>query len=332
MRGDSDRGLMAVRLASTSGNQSDWDNDSVLDFRACQDDAWYAVCLSLLQIKREGEGKGDGDTILNVAYTDLEGGDFPDERFSASQFSSLEDLVVFASRFRPTSTQLQDDQCSNLTRGMLVSACHPFEPDQLLFYDALVESVEYKEHRFHAETGEEECCCTFLLLWQHGPLQGTLSHRRVADICLLKPASQFPPALASFLSTARRHLQQCHPYCDRVLRRLLPDLVSVSPGPADSKPSIVPFKEPVPGHHTYPTIWNPRHVSLLCSISTPILYIFASILLPTFTLPKKPVRLLAVGRGERSNNFDLRKGVRNFLSMADFDVWVHFDDDRNVSV
>ncbi|KAK6918712.1 SAWADEE domain [Dillenia turbinata] len=235
---------MVTRRASSPGGRED--RDDVLDFRAYEDDAWYAVRLSLLHPPQ-------GHIILSVAYAEL-GAGVPDVCFSASQFTSRKDLDEFASRFRPTSVQLQDNECSKVIEGMLVSACHRFADAQLLFYDAFVDSVESKEHRFNTETGEKECSCTYVLFWQHGPLEGTLTPSGIANICLLKPSPHIHPTLTSFLDIASRHLQQ-HSSPSSDLDR---PLIALSTGDIGGTSSSSRLKTPSV-NPTYPPIWNPRN-------------------------------------------------------------------------
>ncbi|XP_057954191.1 uncharacterized protein LOC131148496 [Malania oleifera] len=165
---------------------------SGLEFRATDDDAWYSVRLAL-----------DGDRLI-VNYVSFS--DCHDEHFLAGDFKSSMELDEFQWRFRPCSVQLQDRDCRKAIEGLMVCGCCLFpEDNSVLFYDACIEDVQYKEHHF--DDAEEECLCTFLLFWQHGPQAGEKTPCGIADICLIRPTIQMDPTLASFLRIARKKIE-----------------------------------------------------------------------------------------------------------------------------
>ena len=97
------------------------------EFRAYNDDAWYTVRVLL-----EGER-------LIVKYQNFS--DENDEAFEPSRFGDCEDLEDFKERFRPLSRQLQDAECRRFGPGARVCACHSFAPDDVRFYDAVIDGV-----------------------------------------------------------------------------------------------------------------------------------------------------------------------------------------------
>jgi hypothetical protein len=64
-----------------------------------------------------------------------------DQVYEPSRFGSLEDLLDFEKRFRPLSIQVQDHECDRLVQDVKVCASRNFGPDDLRFYDAVVDSV-----------------------------------------------------------------------------------------------------------------------------------------------------------------------------------------------
>ncbi|KAL9662426.1 hypothetical protein QQ045_027259 [Rhodiola kirilowii] len=157
-----------------------------LEFRY-SDDAWYDVKLSL-----QGEK-------LNIKYSMLSGS--PEEEFhDARNFKSLDDVLRFQNRFRPLSAQVQDSECRNILPGVTVCASYPSSEDDLRYFDAVVEMVDYKAHSY--KEGEEQCLCTFILFWQHGPGAGDLTSATVGDICLLTDG-KIDQTLSAFIEMAR---------------------------------------------------------------------------------------------------------------------------------
>ncbi|KAF8412631.1 hypothetical protein HHK36_000600 [Tetracentron sinense] len=164
---------------------------SSLDFLS-SDDAWYSVQLLL-----------DNDT-LTVKYCNFS--DVFNERFKVGDFKSLEEVEDFKERFRPTSVQLQDHECSKVIEGMTVCASHVFGENDIRFYDAVIETVQFKEHSY--VEGEEVCSCTFVVFWEHGPNAGNLTSIHIEHICLIQSGNaQIDPTLASFLKTSGEKLE-----------------------------------------------------------------------------------------------------------------------------
>lgn len=67
------------------------------------------------------------------------------------------------------------------------------------------------ERREHArkQGGEEECTCSFILSWLHGPNAGNLTATAIENICqVTQVQSSVPvdPNLASFLKVARERV------------------------------------------------------------------------------------------------------------------------------
>ncbi|KAK6286827.1 hypothetical protein POUND7_013006 [Theobroma cacao] len=164
------------------------------EFRSYPDDAWYSVRVSL-----EGE-RGDK---LRVKYEN-----FPEEHdnvFLAEGFKSEDELYDFIGRFRKVSAQLQDRDCYQIVRGMRVCASDSLGDDDNLFYDAIVDEVVHKKHS--NVNGQEECECTFLLFWLHGPNVGNVVEKGVANICLLQSA-ELEPKLATFMEIATQKIEK----------------------------------------------------------------------------------------------------------------------------
>ncbi|XP_054814912.1 uncharacterized protein LOC129315320 isoform X1 [Prosopis cineraria] len=158
-----------------------------VEFKSHDDDAWYSVRAVL-----------EREDVLRIKFQNF--GDSHDKVFQAQCFNSLEEVEEFKKRFRPVSLQLQDDECRTVIPGTTVCACYRYCNEDVRFYDATVFVVQEKAHSFN---GEEECLCTFSLLWLHGPVVGIYSNASVADICKIQPTSGLDPVVASFLKTTR---------------------------------------------------------------------------------------------------------------------------------
>lgn len=157
-----------------------------LDFQS-SDEAWYNVNLAL-----------QGETLI-VKYCNFS--DDHDEHFSPAGFKDLKEVECFATRFRPTSVQLQDNQCKKVIEGNTVCASYVFAEDNVRFYDAVVEEVNIKDHKFG---NEEECTCTFVLFWLSGPNGGNKTEAVVANICLLQHGNaQINPIFSRFIEICR---------------------------------------------------------------------------------------------------------------------------------
>ena len=118
---------MSSGMLTTAGEASSAEYN--VEFRAYNDDAWYSVRVLL-----EGE-------VLRVKYQGFS--DNHDNVFDVNMFKSVEELKELKERFRPLSDQLQDNECDKIVEGMKVCACHVFSPDDVRFYDAVVEAVSF---------------------------------------------------------------------------------------------------------------------------------------------------------------------------------------------
>ncbi|CAI9294906.1 unnamed protein product [Lactuca saligna] len=157
-----------------------------LDFRSKKDDAWYACGVVL-------DGKK-----LRVKFKDFVES-FHDEVFSISDFSTHREIEQFLLRFRPTSMPIEENECSKVIEGMMVSAT--YTRDGLVrFFDAIVDAVNYKEHT------PGKCLCTYLLFWQHGPAEGNITAASIDDICLIMSGA-IDPRVTEFAKLVREKLR-----------------------------------------------------------------------------------------------------------------------------
>ncbi|XP_072995255.1 uncharacterized protein [Typha latifolia] len=163
-----------------------------LDFRAPQDDAWYGVRLH-----------AERDGVLRVMYREFS--EEFDERYVKEQFKDMNELEEFKSRFRPSSIQLQDSECWKVVKGVKVCAAYAGGDDDVRFYDAVVETVRFSQHKFFG--GEGSCTCKFLVLWQHGSHAGEKTAVGIEHICLIKSSSLQDPILNDFLDYVRKLLE-----------------------------------------------------------------------------------------------------------------------------
>ncbi|XP_062015554.1 uncharacterized protein LOC133732101 [Rosa rugosa] len=164
-----------------------------LEFRSHNDDAWYDARLFT-----EDTGAG-----LRLRITFANFSDAHDEFVPANDLAALPDLDALRSRVRRLSLQLQDSECSSVDRGLLVCAARSVHPDDRRFFDAFVDGVVHKEH------GQEECTCSFVLEWIHGPQVGTLSVVALENICRVRlPAvdEEIDPALTSFVNAVKEKM------------------------------------------------------------------------------------------------------------------------------
>lgn len=162
-----------------------------LEFRASDDDSWYSVRLLM---------KGQTMTVKYEGYTNEY-----DEVFDARDFKSKEEVDELVRRFRSVSPQMQDSECGSLKEGMVVCVgCNAFGGDDMLFYDAIIEVIHNVDHSFN--NGEEECLCTFVVSWLHGPKKGYLTDTGIEGMCILKGVAQVGPRIASFLKLVNRNL------------------------------------------------------------------------------------------------------------------------------
>ncbi|XP_026423491.1 uncharacterized protein LOC113319452 [Papaver somniferum] len=165
-----------------------------LDFRSTKDDAWYTVGkVSLSKAKN----------ILTVRYAGFDKED--DEKFSAKGFKTVKELDDFLNRFRPACVQLQDEECSDVSRGLMVCALLDQGDEDKKFYDGVIESINRKRHK--RKGGAESCACAFVVGWLEGPGENGIQQMGIEGICRLQPGSPlFDPALAYFVKVSREQL------------------------------------------------------------------------------------------------------------------------------
>ncbi|XP_047252389.1 uncharacterized protein LOC107842066 isoform X1 [Capsicum annuum] len=176
-------------MKKSAGKPSKYD----LEYRNRGDDAWYGVLVILT---------GETMTVKFEGYPDTF-----DVKFDAKEFKSKEEIDDFLGRFRNISPQMQDSECGSIKEGMFVcAACSAFGGDDMLFYDAVVEAIHNENHSFH--NGVEECLCTFVLAWLHGPKKDDLTNSGIEGICIIKGTSQVDPRLASFVELADQKLRK----------------------------------------------------------------------------------------------------------------------------
>ncbi|KAK9156359.1 hypothetical protein Sjap_003839 [Stephania japonica] len=185
-------------------------SSAAMDFRAA-DDAWYGV-RRLLLLRHD-------DTLV-VKYCDFPD-DF-DDHFHAGSFKTAAEVDDFAERFRRTSVQLQDHQCSRVIEGVRVCVSYSFSDSDIKFYNAIVEEANFKDHVF--KNGEEVCTCDFVVFWEHGPNAGNKASTSVENICLIQPQKELAdPALLNFLKISREKVRMAA--CDSSLSAQNDDLL-----------------------------------------------------------------------------------------------------------
>ncbi|KAJ8528375.1 hypothetical protein K7X08_022067 [Anisodus acutangulus] len=165
-----------------------------LEYRAKEDDSWYGVLVTVY---------GETMTVKFEGYPETY-----DVKFIANkEFKSKEEIDDFGDRFRTISPQLQDSECCSVKEGMIVcAACNTSGKDDMLFYDAVVEAIHKENHSFH--NGVEECLCTFVLSWLHGPKKDYLTSSGIEGICIIKGTAQVDPRIASFVKLANQKLRK----------------------------------------------------------------------------------------------------------------------------
>ncbi|CAI0383419.1 unnamed protein product [Linum tenue] len=164
-----------------------------LEFHAPSDDAWYSVRAIFNGKKKE----------LTVKFENF--GDGEDLVFKPDRFVTACDLEEFEARFRPVSHQLQDWECREAKKGMLVCVSHSADGLDNRFYDATIEEVIHKDHS--VVNGEEVCSCAFVVVWKHGPAKHLLHRKKIESICIVQSVSELDPAVASFLEVARQEIE-----------------------------------------------------------------------------------------------------------------------------
>ncbi|XP_057526924.1 uncharacterized protein LOC130806042 isoform X2 [Amaranthus tricolor] len=153
-----------------------------IEFRHDEDDAWYNVQIVLI-----------ADTLI-VKFVE-----FPDDedvQFHVADFIDYDEIFKFLRRFRPLCLQLEGSDCSEVKLGIRVCALLDLGDNGRRYFDAIVEGVKRKEHTIM--DGIENCSCSVVLSWMHGPKAGTLTLARVEDLCLIRSQKQLDPRLACF--------------------------------------------------------------------------------------------------------------------------------------
>ncbi|KAF5812174.1 putative SAWADEE domain-containing protein [Helianthus annuus] len=162
--------------------------DYNLEYRCSTDDAWYTCAVVLDDVNRN----------LRVKFRDFVQS-FYDEVFSVANFSTHSEIEQFLLRFRPVSKPVEDYECSGIIQGMLVCAIYR-NKDEALYFDAVVDAVRYKAHK------PEECLCSYLLCWQHGPGNGNVTKSTIEDICLITDGA-IHPKLIEFANLMKQQLK-----------------------------------------------------------------------------------------------------------------------------
>ncbi|KAG8365743.1 hypothetical protein BUALT_Bualt17G0003600 [Buddleja alternifolia] len=163
-----------------------------LEYRAKEDDAWYSVYVVL-------DAAAQTMRVKYMCYPKVY-----EDVFSAGGLETEAQLAQLVRRFRPVSRQLQDHQCRQLAVGTTVCAAHATADNDLRFYDAVVEAVNRQAHSF--PDGEEECLCTFLLSWEHGPGCGTLTFVNIGSICIVEPVFEVDHRISAFAILAKEKI------------------------------------------------------------------------------------------------------------------------------
>nr|GEV13785.1 putative SAWADEE domain-containing protein [Tanacetum cinerariifolium] len=129
-----------------------------LDYKSIKDDAYYTSGVIL----------EDNNRRLRVKLQDFLDSKF-DEVFTVNDFKNIDDVSKFLRRFRPVSVAVEDNECAKVTENMTVCASYHGDDDSLRYFDAIVDTVHYKEHT------PEKCICNYVLHWQHGPAVDNLT-------------------------------------------------------------------------------------------------------------------------------------------------------------
>jgi len=160
-----------------------------LEFRS-GDDAWYDVSVKLIRA-----------SYLKVHYQE-----FPEDEDEVLRLKDIKTAEEVRSRFRFLSKQLQDQHCSQVKEGMVICAsCSKNEGKDIGFFDATVEQVYQSQHLL--VDGEEQCTCTFKVLWQTGPYTNQSTSVSCENICLLTAGSiETHPIINAFVKLVEEKL------------------------------------------------------------------------------------------------------------------------------
>ncbi|XP_016580458.2 uncharacterized protein LOC107878091 isoform X2 [Capsicum annuum] len=161
-----------------------------LEYKGNDDDSWYSVRIVI---------KGKKMTVKYKGYPKKF-----DVVFDSGEFKSKEEVDEMVRRFRSVSPQLQDSECGRLKEGMVVCVgCNAFGGEDMLFYDAVIEAIHNVDHSF---SNREECLCTFVVSWLHGPKKGQLTSTRIEGMCIIESVAQVGPKIAPFLKLVNQNL------------------------------------------------------------------------------------------------------------------------------
>ncbi|KAM3395136.1 putative protein isoform X1 [Capsicum galapagoense] len=161
-----------------------------LEYKGNDDDSWYSVRIVI---------KGKKMTVKYKGYPKKF-----DVVFDSGEFKSKEEVDEMVRRFRSVSPQLQDSECGRLKEGMVVCVgCNAFGGEDMLFYDAVIEAIHNVDHSF---SNGEECLCTFVVSWLHGPKKGQLTSTRIEGMCIIESVAQVGPKIAPFLKLVNQNL------------------------------------------------------------------------------------------------------------------------------
>lgn len=86
--------------------------------------------------------------------------------------------------------------------------------------------VNRQEHKL--TNGEEECTCTFVLVWLHGPTSGNLATSGIANICNIKSIGKVDPDITSFAKLAKQRIEIVSSRCSSASRKPASSEVSFS--------------------------------------------------------------------------------------------------------
>ncbi|XP_076884249.1 protein SAWADEE HOMEODOMAIN HOMOLOG 2-like [Bidens hawaiensis] len=158
-----------------------------LEFRCNADDAWY-TCAVVLEHGNQ----------FRVKFKDFLQTYF-DEVFTVTDFNTHGEIEQLIRKFRPISKPVEDNECSRLTEGVTVNALYRRQEDAR-YFDAVVDAVQYKEHT------PDKCVCSYLLCWQHGPGEGTITAASIEDICFIIDGD-IHPKVSEFTDLVKQKLK-----------------------------------------------------------------------------------------------------------------------------
>lgn len=160
-----------------------------LEYQCKDDDAWYVVSVELR-----------GNELL-VHYIDS------GDDFEYDEILSIEEFKSSRSRFRLACRQLQDEHCDQVQEGMQICALCITDDQEIKFFDAIVKQVCKSEHC--SIDGEDQCTCTFKVLWQAGPNAFRITSVSCQNVCLLTTGSiEIHPIIREFVKLVQSNEQE----------------------------------------------------------------------------------------------------------------------------